>query len=149
MIRFKARLQAHRGGSLVDVPRDISDRLGGRARIPVRGTLNGLAFRGSTMPTGDGAHCLGFRKDQRSAAGVEIGDMVTIEIERDEQERTLEVPPDLSTALDAEPGLRTAFEALSYTRRREHAAALSSAKRPETRERRLAALVEELLGRLP
>ena len=147
MIRFQARLQEHGGGSFVDMPRELSERLGGRARIPVRGTLNGLAFRGSTMPTGDGGHCLGFRKDQRAAAGVEIGDLVDIEVERDEGERTVELPPELEAALEAEPDLRAAFERLSYTDRRERALAVASAKRPETRERRLASLLQHLRER--
>ena len=147
MIRFQARLQEHGGGSFVDMPREVSERLGGRARIPVRGTLNGLAFRSSTMPMGDGGHCLGFRKDQRAAAGVEIGDVVDIEVERDEEERTVELPPDLEAALEGEPELRDAFDELSYTARRERVLTIASAKRQETRERRLASLLQELRER--
>jgi Domain of unknown function (DUF1905)/Bacteriocin-protection, YdeI or OmpD-Associated len=144
VIRFQARLEAHSGGSLVQVPKEVSDQLGGRARIKVQGRLNQLPFRGSTMPTGDGTHCLGFRKDQRTAAGVEIGDVVTVELARDEEERLVEVPPELASALESERRLEAAFEALPYTRRKEMAASVASAKSPETRERRLAAALEEL-----
>jgi hypothetical protein len=144
VIRFQARLEAHSGGSLVQVPKEVSDQLGGRARIKVQGRLNQLPFRGSTMPTGDGTHCLGFRKDQRAAAGVEIGDVVTVELARDEEERLVEVPPELASALESERGLDAAFQALSYTRRKEMAASVASAKSAETRERRLAAALEEL-----
>lgn len=144
MIRFQARLEEHSGGSLVQVPKEVSDQLGGRARIKVQGRLNQLPFRGSTMPTGDGTHCLGFRKDQRAAAGVEIGDVVTVELGRDEEERLVEVPPELASALESERRLEAAFQALSYTRRKEMAASVASAKSVETRERRLAAALEEL-----
>jgi Domain of unknown function (DUF1905)/Bacteriocin-protection, YdeI or OmpD-Associated len=144
LIRFQARLEAHGGGSLVQVPREVSESLGGRARIPVRGTLHGLAFRGSTMPMGDGTHCLGFRKDQRAAAGVEIGELVTVELDRDEEERSVEVPDELAAALDS-AGLRAAYDALSFTRRKEMAASTAGARRAETRERRIAAILEEVL----
>ncbi|MDQ6791056.1 MAG: YdeI/OmpD-associated family protein [Candidatus Dormibacteraeota bacterium] len=144
MIRFQARLEEHSGGSLVQVPKEVSDQLGGRARIKVQGRLNQLPFRGSTMPTGDGTHCLGFRKDQRAAAGVEIGDVVTVELGRDEEERLVEVPPELASALESERRLEAAFQVLSYTRRKEMAASVASAKSAETRQRRLAAALEEL-----
>jgi len=144
VIRFQARLEEHSGGSLVQVPKEVSDQLGGRARIKVQGRLNQLPFRGSTMPTGDGTHCLGFRKDQRAAAGVEIGDVVTVELGRDEEERLVEVPPELASALESERRLEAAFQALSYTRRKEMAASVASAKSAETRQRRLAAALEEL-----
>lgn len=144
MIRFEGRLEGHAGGSFVVVPQEVCARLGGRARIPVHGTLNGLTFRSSTMPTGDGGHLLGFRQDQRGAAGVEVGDVVTIELARDYQERTVEVPPDLALVLEREPQLRTAFDSLSYTARRERAEAVATARRPETRARRLERLLEEL-----
>jgi len=144
VIRFQARLEEHSGGSLVQVPKEVSDQLGGRARIKVQGRLNQLPFRGSTMPTGDGTHCLGFRKDQRAAAGVEIGDVVTVELGRDEEERLVEVPPELASALESERRLEAAFQVLSYTRRKEMAASVASAKSAETRQRRLAAALEEL-----
>jgi hypothetical protein len=147
VIRFQARLESHSGGSLVQVPKEVSDQLGGRARIKVQGRLNQLPFRGSTMPTGDGTHCLGFRKDQRAAAGVEIGDVVTVELARDEEERLVEVPPELASALESERRLDDAFQALSYTRRKEMAASVASAKSAETRARRLVAALEELRRR--
>ena len=115
--------------------------MGGRARIPVAGTINGVAFRGSTMPMGDGGHCVGFRKDTRAEAGVEVGDMVLIEIGRDDAPRTVDVPPDLAEALAAEAGLRDAFDGMSYTHRREWVEAVEDAKRPETRARRIAQAV--------
>jgi hypothetical protein len=149
VIRFRARLEEHSGGSLVQIPKKVSDQLGGRARIKVRGRLNQLPFRGSTMPMGDGTHCLGFRKDQRADAGVEIGEMVSVELARDDQERVVEVPPDLAAALKSEPRLAAAYEALSYTRRKEMATSVAAAKGADTRQRRLAAALEELRSRAP
>jgi Bacteriocin-protection, YdeI or OmpD-Associated/Domain of unknown function (DUF1905) len=141
--RFQAVLGAGAGDRpAVVLPAEVAGAMGGRARIPVAGTINGVAFRGSTMPMGDGRHCVGFRKDTRAeAGGVEVGDMVLIEIGRDDAPRTVDVPPDLAEALAAEAGLRDAFDAMSYTHRREWVEAVEDAKRPETRARRIAQAV--------
>jgi hypothetical protein len=141
--RFEAVLGADVGDRpAVVLPADAGAAMGGRARIPVAGTINGVAFRGSTMPMGDGRHCVGFRKDTRAeAGGVEMGDTVTIEIRRDDAPRTVDVPPDLARALAAEAGLRDAFDAMSYTHRREWVEAVEEAKRPKTRARRIAQAV--------
>jgi hypothetical protein len=139
MHRFEAVLGADAGDlPAVVVPADVAAAMGGRARIPVAGTINGVPFRGSTMPMGDGRHCVGFRKDVRArAGGVEGGDTVVIEIGRDDAPRTVAVPDDLAAALAADPAVRAAFDAMSYTHRKEWAAAVADAKRPETRARRI------------
>jgi hypothetical protein len=138
-LRFEAVLGEDTGDRpAVVLPPDVAAAMGGRERIPVAGTINGVPFGGSTMPLGDGRHCVGFRKDTRmEAGGVEIGDAVTIEIGRDDAPRTVDVPEDLAAALAAEPGLRAAFDAMSFTHRREWAEVVEDAKRPETRTRRI------------
>jgi bifunctional DNA-binding transcriptional regulator/antitoxin component of YhaV-PrlF toxin-antitoxin module len=129
------------GRPLVLLPAEVAAVLGGRARIPVAGTVDGVPFRGSTMPMGDGRHCIGFRKELRDAAGVEVGDEVELVIGRDDEPRTVVVPDDLASALAAEPGLREAFDAMSSTHRRERVEGIEGARRPETRARRIAAAV--------
>ena len=62
---------------------------------------------------------------------------------RDAAERTVEVPADLAAALE-EAGLRKAFDALSYSHRREHVNAINDAKKPETRSRRISKALEML-----
>ena len=53
-----------------------------------------------------------------------------------------EVPDDLVAALDAAPAARDFFEALPPSARRHHVWFVVSAKRPETRSRRITAVVE-------
>lgn len=53
-------------------------------------------------------------------------------------ERELDLPEDLIDALDADPELAEAFEALTPGRQRSYVIALSSAKKPETRIARIA-----------
>ena len=54
------------------------------------------------------------------------------------------MPEALAAVLADEPAARAAFESLSYTRRKELARRVADAKRPETRERRLAGVLAQL-----
>ncbi len=147
--RFEAVLGADVGDRpAVVLPAEVAAAMGGRARIPVAGRINGVQFRGSTMPLGDGRHCVGFRKDTRAEAGAEMGDTVAIEIRRDDAPRAVDLPEDLAAALAAEPGLRDAFGGMSYTHRREWVEAVEGAKRPETRARRVAQAVDAARARI-
>jgi hypothetical protein len=57
-------------GALVVLPDDAAVVFGMRARVPVRATVNGIRYRGSAMPLGDGRFGLGITKALR-AAGLE------------------------------------------------------------------------------
>ena len=145
MPAFDGTLEAARGGgAFVAIPGDALAALGGGKRFRVRGACNGVAFESSTMAMGEGRVCLGVHKATRAAAGVGVGDTVHVELERDERERVVDVPPELEAALAADPEVRAAFDRLSFTHRREYAEWVGSAKRPATRERRLADAVELL-----
>ena len=98
------------------------------------------------MPTGDGDFCLGVLKAIQQSAGVKRGDIVTVDLELDDAPRVIEPPADLAGALARDQDAAAAWERLSYTNKREMARSLEEAKRPETRERRLAAALERLRG---
>jgi hypothetical protein len=140
MPRFTATLEARGAGRLVEVPLDVR-ALFGRARSPVKATVNGHTFR-STIAVYGGKYYLGFNRDVRAAAGVEVGDVLTIDLERDEDERTVVVPRDLEAALD--PATRATFDDLSFTHRREYVRWIEEAKREDTRRRRVAKAIEML-----
>lgn len=146
MQRFDGVIQsANGGGAIIPVPEAIIAALGGGGRIPVKATFDGIPYRGSIANMGAGP-CLGLLKGIRAELGKEPGDTVAVTVERDSAERTVEVPEELAVALEA-AGARGAFDALSYTNRKEHAAAVAEAKRPETRTRRIAKIVESLAGK--
>lgn len=56
----------------------------------------------------------------------------------------VEIPPELAAALASDPVAASAFEALSYTHRREYARWVAEAKRDSTRADRAARSVERL-----
>ncbi len=146
MKRFRITLEKHEHSeaALMTLPFDVQKVFGTRARVPVRGTINGFAFRSSIFPKGDGRHYMVVNKEVRAGAKVKGGDTVTVHMERDDESRTIEPPADLARALKANKTARAAWEKLSYTRQKEYAAAVAEAKRPETRARRIEKAVTEL-----
>jgi hypothetical protein len=133
--RFEAVLGEGGERPLVVVPFDVREAFG-QARAPVRGTVNGHPFR-TTVAVYGGVPYVGFRRDVREAAGIDLGDTVTVELERDDEPREVEVPEELAAALAADPEAQAAWDRLSYTHRREHAEAIVEAKREDTRRRRV------------
>jgi len=134
--RFTAILGGEDGERpVVEVPFDVKERFG-RARAPVRGTVDGAAFR-TTVAVYGGRYYLGFNKELRERAGIAIGDEVEVTVELDRDPRAVDVPPALTAVLDKDSEAKAAFDGLSYTHRSEYARWIAEAKRDETRERRV------------
>jgi bifunctional DNA-binding transcriptional regulator/antitoxin component of YhaV-PrlF toxin-antitoxin module len=142
--RFATTLQPSgtSGGFLAEIPLDVPVLFGGK-RVPVRGTVNGTPFR-TTIAVYGGRYYLGFRKEIRDAAGISAGDELAIELERDDEPRTVELPADLAAALG--PDERAFFDSLAFTHRREYVEWIDEAKREETRRKRIVKAVA-MLGR--
>lgn len=91
-----------------------------------------------------GENLIGLSRAARAELGVEIDQEVDAVIRLDTAERTVEVPAALARALDADPVLRSAFDALSYSVRKEHVRAVGDAKQDATRERRILRIIQSL-----
>lgn len=113
--------------------------------FPVAVTIGGRTARLRVARMG-GENMIGFTKAVRADLGLETGQEVDAVIRVDAAERTVDVPPALAEALDADPAIRAAFDALSYSARKEHARTVSVAKQDATRERRIAKIIDALRG---
>ena len=138
---FKTKL----GSGFVELPFDAKKEFG-RARPPVKVSINGYTFR-STIAVYGGRYYVPVRRDRREAAGVEAGDIVRVTIAPDTEARTVEPPAELAAALAKNGPARAQWERLSYTHKKEHAEAIHQAKKPETRTRRLQETLEKLTAR--
>jgi uncharacterized protein YdeI (YjbR/CyaY-like superfamily) len=85
----------------------------------------------------------------QAGAGASVGDREAVVVERDAGDRTVDVPPDLAAALAFHPEAAVRFEAMGYTHRKEYAAWIASAKRPETRRRRLDQAIARIAAGAP
>jgi hypothetical protein len=143
--KFKAVIEAGRGGgAFVTVPFDAKAAFG-TARPKVNATFDGQPYRGTIAPMG-GAYLLGILKEIRTTIGKDIGDTVQVTLEADTTPREVVLPTDAAKALKA-ARLTTAFGAMSYTHQKEYVNAIEEAKKPETRQRRIQAMIEYLRQR--
>jgi hypothetical protein len=121
--------------------------LGQGAKTPaVRVTVNGSYTFDGRVGRMKGETLVGFNKAVRSAAGVEPGDEIEVELVVDATPRSVDVPEDLAAALGAAPGATEKFDALAYSHRKEFARWVADAKRAETRERRVTETVRQVLA---
>jgi hypothetical protein len=122
------------------VPFDLGEAFG-RARPPVKVTIRSHTWR-TTPGVYDGVGYIVVNRAVKAATGVEAGDRVRVRMELDTEPRKVDVPADLQRALG--PKTTVAFDKLSFTHQREYVEWVEEAKRPETRERRIAATVERV-----
>lgn len=143
-MRFRATLRLNgKTATGIEVPPEVVTGLGAGKRPAVKVTLNEHTYRTTVAPMG-GRFFLPVSADVRGASGVTAGDELDVGIELDTEPRTVEVPDDLAAALGAVPGARAAFDALSYTNRRQYVESVNGAKAAATRERRIAKCVTEV-----
>ena len=127
----------------ISVPPEAIAALGTQKRPKVVVTVNGYSYRSTVAPYGD-VFMLPVSQAHREAAGLSAGDTIAVTLELDTEPRTVEVPEDLLAALDAKPGAVAAFEALAPSRKKEFVRQVEEAKAHETRQRRIAGIVEKL-----
>lgn len=147
--KFTAKLENSNDGmdtAFISIPFNVEKVYGTKGQVKVKVTFDGHPYRGVIANMGTGCHILGVRKDIRAAIGKMVGDTVLVELQKDTEERIVEMPEDLQQALAKSKKAREFYESLSFTNRKEYAVWVISAKRAETREKRLAETIEKLLA---
>jgi hypothetical protein len=144
-MRFETTMFLSGNNTGIEVPPDLIDDLGAGRKPPVIVTVNGYEYR-STVAVMGGRYLIPFSSDKRAATGIRGGDPIVVDLELDTAPRTVEVPEDLATALDAAPGARQAWDRLAPSHQKAHVTAVESAKAAETRQRRIAKAIEMLTG---
>jgi hypothetical protein len=132
-LKFKVKLEGMESSEVagLSAPFDVEKIFGTKARVPVRGTINGFPFRSSLMPMG-GCHRMVVNKQIRDGAGVKGGDIVNVVMEHDDAPRTVEIPSLLKKELAKSKTAQANWEKLSFTHRKEMARSITDVKQEET-----------------
>ena len=140
--RFKTKLAGveNMESAAMRPPFDVPAVFGTKARVPVRGTINGAAFRSSLCNMGDG-YFMVVNKELRACAKCKAGDTVDVVLERDREERVVETPDEIKNALSTNETAQATWESLSFTHKKEWTRAITEAKKEETRRARIEKLV--------
>ncbi len=128
--------------TVVNVPARIGRKFPSRGVAKVEGTINGHPFRAALMPDTSGGHWLRVNNAMCKGAGADPGDTVKLVILGPEPEPP--VPADLRAALSASHKAKILWRNLTPISRRDWVRWINSAKRPETRARRIRRTAESL-----
>jgi hypothetical protein len=144
---MKARVRLDRpadlkSGGFFHLPFDPESAFG-KKRAPVVVAIGAVTYR-STIATYGGKAYLPVREEIRKKARLVVGDEVDITVSLDEEERKVELPKDMKSALAKSAKAKAAWSAMSYTHHKEHVDWVTSAKKDDTRARRIAQWIEKL-----
>ena len=141
---FRAVVESRRqGGIALKVPFDPAVKWGERERYDVTGTVDGHRVRGKLIPRPQGFYLeLGpaWCRDEGVAEGTRV--LVSLE---PEGPQVAAMDADIAAAFSGKPAARRFFESLPTFYRKNYLRWIQDAKRPETRAKRVAEMVE-LLG---
>ena len=142
-MRFKAKALrtefTGKGASrvILVVPKRVSAKLPSRGMTTVEGTINGFPLRVTLEPDGQRSHWLRLNTKLRKAAGVVVGEVVSVDIAPAETQLEARIPVDLRKALAAAPKARALWLTLTPIARRDWIHWISCAKQAQTRARRI------------
>lgn len=147
-IHFNARLIKHPdlNAAYIEFPYNVEELFGKKGQVKVKVQFdNLLEYRGSLANMGTGCHVLGVTQEIRGKLNKSFGDSIEVTLEEDTQPREIMVPDAIVQALKNNPEARNFYDSLSYTNRKELISWVQSAKKDETRNRRLAEFIR-LMG---
>lgn len=128
----------------IDFPYDLKETYGVGNLVPFVATFDDhVTYRGSLAKMGGNYAMILLRKDVFAEIGKEEGEKVSVVVTLDDTPRELTVPKDLRTILESGK-VWEIFSKLSYTHRKEYIQWIESAKKEETRQNRLAKIVDML-----
>lgn len=131
----------------IEFPYDVEQEFNTKGQIKVKVTFDGYEYRGSLAKMGLDCHILGITQKIRQAIDKSFGDMVHVILMQDEEVRTIDIPEDFQKELEKSSEAKDFFDTLSYTNRKKYVEWVISAKKAETRERRLMDSIAMLLDK--
>ena len=143
--KFTVKLLGQEGSEVAAMkpPFDVVEVFQRKGRVPVKGTINRFPFRSSLMNMGEG-HMMVVNAQLRAGAKCKGGDTVDVVMELDEKARTVEAPDYLKKIIASDPAAKESWSKLSFTHQKEYVREIEGAKRPETRKKRIAAMMDAL-----
>ncbi len=130
--------------TFVRVPELEAVKAGFRARMRVKGTIEGTPFRSSLIPRGGGEVFVVVNSELRDRIRKSTGDVVRLELELDSNPIGIQVPPVLQRAFARDSRAKAAFNSLTPSQQRAYVRWVAGAKQEATRKRRVATAIERL-----
>jgi hypothetical protein len=146
--RFSAPLEAWKSKStfyIISFPHVVEEVFGTKGRVRFTGTINGVPVEQALMPGRSGFHYISIGGTLRRKLKLREGDMVHVELKRDERpDDFVQYPEELIAALELEPQVKEKFDALTPGYKRSLSYWINSAKGIDTRVNRALEIVKRI-----
>lgn len=129
MLKFNAVIKKHESidGAYIEIPYDVSQIFGAK-RVKVKASFDNFEYRGSIVNM-SGCYLIGISKEIRGKINKQPGDIITILIEKDEEERIVILQKDFKEALENNINAKLNYEKLSFTNKKKYNIWIKSAKK--------------------
>lgn len=126
----------------IEVPKNHIEALGSSKKPPVMVSIGNYEYP-ITVAVMNGKYLIPLSKEHRLKSGINGGDIITVTLTLIEGNREVSLPDVMKDKLD-ENNLTDSFMKLSYSNRKEWVRKVIESKKPETLEKRLYELIEQL-----
>jgi hypothetical protein len=137
-------LTAGKTATGIQIPDDIIEKLGAGKKPLVKVTINDFTYRSAVAVMG-GVYMVGVNAENREAAKIKGGDKISVTIELDTEERTVELPAEFKKQLDKNAAAKKTFDTLSNSKKKGLIAPIVAAKTDETKNRNIEKVINSLI----
>ena len=147
--KFEAIIQQveNKDATFIEIPFDVEKEFGDK-RVKVKAKFDNVDYRGSIVRMGMPCFMIGLTKEIRKKIGKGIGDTVSVEIEKDEEERIVEIPIEFESMLNKNNNAKEFYGSLSYSQKKKYITWITSAKKEETKIKRMNEALLKLEGKV-
>ena len=89
-------------------------------------------------------YIIGITKEIRKKIEKEPGDIIEVTIEKDEEDRVVEIPTDFKERIELDNNIKEFWNTLSFSIQKKYVTWITSAKKEETRNKRIDTAIEKL-----
>ena len=131
----------------IKFPFSTGELFGKKGQVKIKVLFDGkVEYRGSLAKMKSNCHMLGLTQEVRKNLGKSFGDVVSVKLWEDKEERMVEIPEDVLVVFEKNKDAFELYQKMSYTHRKEYMRWITEAKKTETRENRKIKMIEMILA---
>lgn len=145
---FEAELKKVEGkeASYIEIPFDVEKEFSAK-RVKVKALFDGIEYRGSIVKMGLPCYMIGVTKEVRKKIGKTYGDIINVVIQKDIEDRNIEIPEELNVMFNDNKDAYEFYESLSYSQRKKYIDWINSAKKKDTFKKRVNETIKKLTNK--
>lgn len=131
----------------VEIPFDVEKEFAAK-RVKVLVKFENEEYRGSIVNMGLSCYIIGITKEIRNKIDRTYGDTIKVELQKDEEERIVIVPEEFKVKLSNNKIANDFYESLSYSQKHKYIQWITSAKKEETKVKRMKEAIVKLENKI-